>query len=222
MILTHGENSIRRIASDVIYDTDFSNFNLQTGVDTPKVGPKVTYTIRNIRKSEKFGRNCLQIWASNGQDAYLGCGLNIYGDNPDGVTCVVEASLDTNTTALGGANFPTDPIFYAPGVGLCAHPYSVSNYTLYNGAYVNTISGEICLRAPFFDSSDVTSIAKGSVYFENNTNKCVIGIFDKKVLAGTYTFHKFKQWFINNQYRSATLNIYSLKVYKGYKEEFFQ
>lgn len=55
MILTHGANSLARGDDNIIYETDFSNFDFANKIDYPKVGPTTSYNNSKLYSSDSDG-----------------------------------------------------------------------------------------------------------------------------------------------------------------------
>lgn len=196
MILTHGANSLPRGDENIIYETDFSNFDFANKIDYPNVGSPKTFSF-NAEWYEKTSvtidgvsypairhkTGSAQSFMANFTDELNGVDLytietTIYKPSWSGTGGAVEYYGNGN-------DFAGSPIINcynsSRGYGVTRRPAG-SIVSFYNGfrnlyeAFYYSTDGDI---------RDINGICKGGVTYDVSNNLAKVYLKDKKALTTT-------------------------------------
>lgn len=186
MILTHGANSIRRVAGDVVYDTDFSNFDLDTGEDK---GFFWTFHSNKsyIEKSdvELDGVVYKSLLFKHGANTQINFDLDQIPHEvfTARMRIIVKGS---GNSASGGLEYTgCGPYYnlYSSSRGIGVKNINLSSLQYYNGFH--TVDDAI--YSDFYGRFNFDRIIEGGISVNRITRRCGIFLFGKKAIEGIST-----------------------------------
>lgn len=194
MILTHGANSLNR-GTDIIYETDFSNFDFVNKTDYPKIGPQKLFSFN----SEHFEKTSITINGVSYPAIRHKIGSNqsfsaYFTDEINGLDLyTIETTVyKPSYSGVGGAieyygtgnDFSGSPIincYSNRGYGVTRRPAEsiVSYYNNFSRWY------DAFYFSDNSDIRDINGICKGGVTYDVLNNLAKVYLKDKKALTTT-------------------------------------
>lgn len=172
MILTHGANSIATLPKPV-YETDFSNFDIATGIDIPQIGLQTQYNVTNpsgiTKKDIVIDGNVKNVLSFSGSSSiYIQQG---YIRDEDDYTVVCEVYLENIGSSVSFGSLLNNWLV-CPAFNGVSGRYGKILVRFTNGKPYSLFNGFYNLNEDFYysDSSE----------FQNNLNKKIIGGVSKK------------------------------------------
>lgn len=204
------------VGGSLIYETDFTNFDPITGIDTPIVGSAKTYTTQNVEKTTRtIGGDTLTC-------IHLKRFARFYttlDEVTDYDTLSIEYTLNkdafrgigSGSQLLVDNQWPICPFYncYHSSCGIGAYNFSTPEPGFYTASFGITSNN--------IDRGNVTRIITGGITADRITNKLKGFIVGKKAATLNCSFTREHPiiWSFTDDASNTDMNIYRIRVYKN-------
>lgn len=215
----NGKILVKPEGGGLIYETDFSNFDVNTGIDTPKLGKPLKYTFSKITKSTRIIDNielsCLHFNVGGSLSAelddfedydYLSVEFITNKDSFQGLGCGCHVYTDSS-------NSPNCPFYncYVDNRGIGALGFTTPEPGFFSTYYEMITSNSI-------DRRNVTRIITGGITIDKINAKAKAFIVGKKAATRGISFTLNKpiiSLYTDDNFYNTQMNLFGIRIYKN-------